>query len=479
MNNYVCRLRANANKIFQSLWVLLLVGISMSFLFNLLAANAFAQPRKPNIIFIHADDLGYGDLSCYGQQRFRTTHLDRMAAEGTRFTNYYSGSTVCAPSRAALLTGLHTGHAHIRGNGEYPLRPEDVTIAEVLQRAGYRTAVVGKWGLGTEDTTGRPDKQGFDEQFGFLHHRHAHRQYTDHLWKNVERFPVDPEKDFVNDLFTTEALGFISRNKQQPFFLYLAYTNPHAEIRVPEDSLAEYRGKFPETPFVNQTADKHPSVGYRSQPAPHAAFAAMITRMDRDIGRVLIHLKEQGLDENTIVFFTSDNGPHEEGGADPKFFDSNGVLKGIKRDLYEGGIRVPMIVRWPGRVKAGAVSDQVWAHWDFLPTAAEIAGAKAPSGIDGVSMLATLQGRPQPEHPYLYWEFHERGFQQAVRMGDWKAVRLKQGSPLELYDLKRDMGETTNIARERPHVVRQIEKILDGARSESSIWPVQAATAKP
>lgn len=479
MNNDRRKLRANANQFFLKAGGLALAGITITFLFASLTVSGFAQRPKPNIIFIHADDLGYGDLSCYGQQRFRTTHLDRMAAEGTRFTNYYSGSTVCAPSRAALLTGLHTGHAHIRGNGEYPLRPEDVTVAEVLKEAGYRTAVVGKWGLGTEKTTGRPDKQGFDEQFGFLHHRHAHRQYTDHLWKNVERFPVDPEKDFANDLFTTTALDFIDRSRQQPFFLYLAYTNPHAEIRVPEDSLAEYRGKFPEAPFVNLTADKHPSVGYRSQPTPHAAFAAMVTRMDRDIGRILDHLKQQKLDENTIVFFTSDNGPHQEGGADPEFFNSNGELKGIKRDLYEGGIRVPMIVRWPGRVKAGAVSDRVWAHWDFLPTAAELAGAKAPGRLDGVSMAAALMGRPQPEHPYLYWEFHERGFQQAIRMNDWKAVRLKPGAPLELYDLKRDVGETTNIAGEHPQVVRQIETILTHARTESSIWPARAATTKP
>ncbi|MEJ7713454.1 MAG: arylsulfatase [Pyrinomonadaceae bacterium] len=434
---------------------------------------------------IIADDLGYGDLSVYGQTKFTTPNLDRMAREGMRFTQAYSGSTVCAPSRAVLMTGLHTGHAHIRGNGEYPLRPQDVTIAEVLKRAGYRTGVIGKWGLGLADNTGRPDRQGFDESFGFLHHIHAHRQYTDHLWRNGERVAVDPERDYANDLFTAEAVNFLNRNKQQPFFLYLAYTNPHAELRVPEDSLAEFRGKFLETPFVNRQLDERSPTspwryrGYRSQPTPRAAFAAMVTRMDRDIGRLLAHLKEQGVDDNTIVFFTSDNGPHKEGGADPEFFNSNGELRGIKRDLYEGGIRVPFIARWPGQVKAGTVNPHQLAFWDMLPTFAELAGARAPAKLDGISQRATLMNQKQKSHDYLYWEFFEGGFTQAVRMGDWKGVKLPRKS-VELYDLQSDPGERQDIAAENPQIATRIARIMTTARSESKLWPAEAMpSAKP
>lgn len=454
-----------------------------------LNAVAFAQGRtsksakRPNIIFIQADDLGYGDLSCYGQQKFKTPNLDRMAAQGVRFTQYYSGSTVCAPSRSALMTGLHTGHAYVRGNGDVALRPEDVTIAEVLKSAGYTTAIFGKWGLGTAATTGRPDKQGFDESFGFLDHTHAHRQYVDHLWKNGEVVRVDLEKDYANDLFTQAATDFIGKNRAQPFFVYLAFTVPHAELRVPEDSFKPFDGKFPEVPFSNPKADaipamkpsgdRQPTIGYRSQPKPYATFAAMVTRMDAHVGQVLAKLKELGLDDNTIVLFTSDNGPHKEGGANPEFFDSNGRLRGIKRDMYEGGIRVPMIVRWPGQVKAGQISNQVWAHWDFLPTAAELAGAKVPAGLDGISMVGALLGRRQRQHDYLYWEFYERGFEQAVRMGDWKAVRHGLDQPIELYNLKTDLAEANNVAAQYLDVVKKIEAILKNARTESQLWQAQ------
>jgi len=444
---------------------------------------ATAAAAKPNIILIQADDLGYGDLSCYGQQKFLTPHLDRMAGEGARFTQYYSGSTVCAPSRAALMLGLHTGHNYIRGNGEIPLRPEDVTVAEVLKDAGYRTAVIGKWGLGTAATAGRPDRQGFDEAFGFLDHTHAHRQYTGHLWKNGEVFRVDPEQDYVNDLFARAALDFIRSGRDRPFFLYLAFPVPHAELRAPEAAVAVYRGKFPEAPFANARADavasidpspmRQASIGYRSQPTPRAAFAAMITRMDRHVGDLLALLKELKLDENTVVLFTSDNGPHKEGGADPTYFRSSGPLRGIKRDLYEGGIRVPMIVRWPGKVKPGTVSEQVWAHWDFLPTAAELAGAPAPPGLDGISMVPALLGKRQRNHEFLYWEFHERVFDQAVRMGDWKAVRHELGGPLELYNLKTDLREERDVAAAHPEVVARIEDYLKTARTESEQWPVK------
>lgn len=440
-----------------------------------------AQQRStaPNVVIIQADDLGYGDLSSYGQTNFQTPSLDQLAREGIRFTQYYAGSTVCAPSRTALMTGLHTGHASIRGNGEIALRPEDVTIAEVLKTAGYRTAVVGKWGLGIPGTTGEPNKQGFDYSFGFLDHRHAHRQYTDHLWRDGKRVEVDVDSNYVNDLFTREALGFIDRKDDRPFFLYLNYTVPHAELRVPESSLAEYRGKFPEKPYVNATADARKtgalpdgaSLGYRSQPTPHAAFAAMITRMDRDIGRIVADLHARGLDRNTLILFISDNGPHQEGGGDPVFFKSNGGLRGIKRDLYEGGIRVPMIARWVGTIPAGRVSDFPWAHWDILPTLSDLAGAKTPDGLDGKSMTRALRGESQPPHDTFYWEFHERGFQQAARMGKWKAVRLGAGKPLELYDLEADPREAHDVAAENAAVVERMESYLRTARTPSERWP--------
>jgi arylsulfatase A len=433
----------------------------------LLLLPAAQAEKKPNIIFIHADDLGWGDLSCYGQQKFKTPSLDKMAAEGMRFTQYYAGSTVCAPSRCALMTGYHMGHAYVRGNAEIPLRPEDVTVAKLLKNAGYATAVIGKWGLGLSNNSGRPDLQGFEYSFGYLDHKHAHKQYTDHLFRNGERVELEG-KTWSNDLFTKESLEFVEKSKDKPFFLYLNYPNPHAELLVPEDALEEFKGKFPEKPFVNPTADKNK--GYFSQPTPRAAFAAMITRMDRDIGRLFERLKALGVDGNTIVFFTSDNGPHKEGGADPQFFDSNGPLRGIKRDLTEGGIRVPMIVRWPGRIAAGGVSDFAWAHWDFLPTAAELAGVKAPEGIDGFSVAPTLHGKEQKPHDYLYWEFFERGFDQAVRAGDWKGVRNGLGEPLQLYNLKTDLGENDDVAAKNPEIVARLEAILKSARSDSERW---------
>ena len=437
--------------------------------------------QRPNILLIQADDLGYGDLSAYGQAHFSTPALDRLARDGIRFTNYYAGSTVCAPSRTTLMTGLHTGHAWIRGNGDIPLRPEDVTVAELLSGAGYRTAVIGKWGLGTPGTTGQPDRQGFDYAFGFLDHRHAHRQYTDHLWQNGERISTDLERDYVNDLFTRETEAFIRRDDDRPFFVYLNYTVPHAELRAPEDAMTPHRGHFPEEPFDNAKADARPagaradlpSLGYRSQSAPRAAFVAMVTRMDRDIGRLTDVLRDLRIDGNTLVLFVSDNGPHQEGGADPTFFRSSGPLRGIKRDLYEGGIRVPMIARWPAAVPSGRVSDHPWAHWDMLPTLADISGASIPGGLDGVSMASALRGEPQPTHEFFYWEFHERGFQQAVRMGSWKAVRLKRDAPLELYNLASDPGEQRDVAAANREVVGRIEAYLKTARTESERWPVK------
>jgi arylsulfatase A len=460
--------------------VLVLLGVAF-----LVAASAATDRQtapsapRPNIVIVQADDLGYGDLSAYGQAQFQTPALDRLAAAGIRFTQYYAGSTVCAPSRAALMTGLHTGHTWIRGNGEIPLREEDVTVAMALRDAGYRTAVIGKWGLGRPGTTGQPDRKGFDYAFGFLDHRHAHRQFTDHLYRNGEPVATDVEHDYVNDLFTREASAFIERADPRPFFLYLNYTVPHAELRVPDDSLAPMRGRFPETPYVNAAADAKvtgpddTSLGYRSQPTPKAAFVAMIVRMDRDIGRLRDLVRARGLDRRTLFMFISDNGPHQEGGAEPAFFKSSGGLRGIKRDLYEGGIRVPMIASWPGTVPRGKVSAHPWAHWDLFPTLAEVAGAKVPARLDGMSMARALRGQSQPTHDAFYWEFHERGFQQAVRMGRWKAVRLAKDADLELYDLMDDPGEQRNVRGSHPDVIRKIDTYLKTARTVSERWPIK------
>ncbi len=428
-----------------------------------LLAAAFPQSKtarvhKPNIIFILADDLGYGDLGCYGQRVIKTPNIDQMAKEGLRFTQCYAGSTVCAPSRCALMMGFHTGHARVRGNALVPLLPLDTTVAEILKQAGFATGLVGKWGLGEPGSTGIPNKKGFDEFFGYLNQTHAHDYYPEYLWKNEEKYFLK-KGEYSDDLFTRDALDFVRRRKDHHFFLYLAYTIPHAN-----NELGAKTGNGMEVPSDAPYSNEN-------WPQKEKNFAAMITRMDGDIGKLLALLKELGIEGETVVFFSSDNGPHKEGGHDPEFFHSSGPLRGIKRDLYEGGIRVPMIVRWPGKIRAG-VSDQVWAFWDFLPTTAELIGAKAPAGIDGISMLPTLRGRPQKSHKYLYWEFHERGFSQAVRMRDWKAVRLADGNPLQLYDLKADVGERNDVSDGHPDLLAAFEQIFGAARTESEHWPV-------
>lgn len=432
-----------------------IAGLSAWTGLNPFAAQAQSL-QKPNIIFILADDLGYGDLGCYGQKQIDTPNIDRLAKEGLRFTQCYAGSTVCAPSRCSLMTGHHTGHCRVRGNKLVPLESDDITVAEVLKSAGYVTGIVGKWGLGEPETSGIPTKQGFDEWFGYLNQQHAHNYYPDYLWKNEEK--VELNSEYSHDLFTAEAMEFIRRHKTHPFFLYLTYTIPHANnekgdqgMEVPSDEA--YTGM----PWPQQEKN----------------FASMIDRMDKDIGKLLDLLKELGLESSTMVVFTSDNGPHREGGHDPYFFDSNGPLKGIKRDLYEGGIRVPAIIRWPGKVRGNAVSDRVWAFWDFLPTAAELAGAECPQGIDGISIVPELLGGQQQDHDYLYWEFHERGFDRAVRMGEWKTVvRGKNENKLELYNLKSDIGEENDIAESHPDIVAKIEAILKTCRTENENWPV-------
>jgi len=453
----------------------------------------FAQTvdDRPNIIWIIADDLGYGDLGSYGQKDIRTPRLDQMAKEGLRFTQFYSGHTVCAPARSSLMTGQHTGRTRVRGNqsaatgDRVPLEPDDITVAELLQQADYTTALIGKWGLGEPGTTGIPNLKGFDYFWGFLNQRRAHTFYPEWVWRNENRVILDQnigsfdystglavgEHDqYTHDLDMAEARQFIRANREGPFFLYLALQIPHAELAVPDDSLVDYLDEegnslFEEVPF-------HGSATYRPQDKPNATYAAMVTRMDHDIGRLLDLLRKLNIEDNTLVFFTSDNGPHSEGGYDPDYFNSGGPLRGIKRDLYEGGIRVPMIVWMPGTVPAGEVSEQVWSMWDFLPTAAELAGTEPPQDIDGISMVNALLNQPQQDPEYLYWEFHGGVFKQAVRFGDWKAVRTDIDQPIELYDLSEDIGEEYDLADKYPEITQQAEEMFRTKRTPTEHWPL-------
>jgi arylsulfatase A-like enzyme len=464
----------------------LIAGLLLCSSFSSLGAQ-FATEPSPNIIFILADDLGYGDLHCYGQEKIKTPNLDKLAAEGMRFTDCYAGSTVCAPSRDCLMTGFDTGHTTIRGNGgeSQALAPQDFTVAQLLKEAGYHTGLIGKWGLGNLGSTGTPKQKGFDEFAGYLSQVHAHDYYTDHLFRYDPRTGFEGREElpenrdgkhglYIPDLFTDAALNFVRinkpdnlRGKPHPFFLYLAYPIPHAND---EEGARTGNGM--------QVPSDYP---YTTEPWPQVEMnkAAMITRMDRDIGKLMAKLKDLKQDENTLVIFASDNGPHKEGGVDPKFFKSSGPLRGIKRDLYEGGIRVPFIARWPAKIAAGQTSSQVCAFWDFLPTVAELTKTKPPANLDGISILPTLLGQPQTnQHAFLYWEFHERGFQQAIRMGDWKALRLKLDAPLELYNLKTDIGEKENVAEKNPEVIAQIEAYLKTARTDSAAWPMKKAPPK-
>lgn len=440
--------------------------------------NAADVTKRPNILFIMADDLGYGDVGCYGQKQIRTPNIDALARDGMRFTDYYAGSTVCAPSRCSLMTGYHTGHARVRGNALVPLLPSDITMAKVMGEAGYATGIVGKWGLGEAESTGVPNRQGFDYWFGYLNQKHAHNYYPEFLWKNEQKFPLAGNVEvngvstqrgqYSHDLFTAEALRFLDEHQKEPFFLYLAFTIPHANNEAKNEGM--------EIPSDEPYSD-------RNWPQPQKNHAAMITRLDADIGRILDRLKQLGLADNTVVFFTSDNGPHKEGGGDPAFFSSSGPLRGFKRAMHDGGIRVPMIVRWPGQISAGTTTAQVAAHWDILPTVAEFAGASSPSGIDGISIVPTLlgaakAGREQPQHEFMYWEFHEGGFKQAVRMGPWKAVRLRPGAALELYDLRNNLGEMHDVASDHADVTAKIEKYLTICRTDSAEFPIRAAVKK-
>ena len=438
------------------------------------AAGALAQPAgRPNILLILADDLGYGNLGCYGSREIQTPVLDRMAGEGTRFTQAYAGSTVCAPSRCCLMTGMHTGHAKIRGNGnrELALGPGDPTITELLKGAGYRTGLFGKWSLGGLGTSGYPTKKGFDEWFGFFSQGHAHNYYPEMLLDNDHEVMLrgnsgTQRKDYAHDVILERCLRFLDKRGSQPFFCKLALTIPHANNEMGRDA-----GNGMEVP------DTAPYT-MRDWPAPDKAFAAMITRMDKGIGQAMELLRASGRLDNTLILFSSDNGPHKEGGHNPEFFDDNGPFRGIKRDLYEGGIRVPAIVRWPGKVPAGVVSEQVWAHWDVPPTLASAAGVTGPAGIDGIDMLPAWTGRgSQQPHGPLYWEFHERGFQQAVRFDGWKAIRTRMGQHVELYDLSSDAGERKNVAASNPSEARRAEQLMESMRKDTPDWPVRAQAA--
>ncbi len=438
------------------------------------------EKNSPNIIYIMADDLGYGDLGCYGQKDIRTPNIDRLADEGMRFTDHYSGSTVCAPSRCCLLTGLHTGHAYIRNNrqvnkqGQAPIPAETVTIAELLKQAGYKTGTIGKWGLGYPGSVGIPNRQGFDYFYGYLCQGHAHNYYPEFLYRNNDKVPVEGTKvnpsdryagsgvayervHYSHDLMAEDALSFIERNRDNPFFFYFAPTIPHVNNEAGEEGL-----EVPDdAPYTN-----------RNWPQQLKNYAAMITRLDRDVGRIMSLLKELGIDDNTIVFFTSDNGPEPPvHGFDPKFFNSSGSLRGMKTQLYEGGIRVPMIARWPGKIKAGTVTHHISANWDFFPTALEIAGASIPDNTDGLSYLPSLFGKKQAKHEFLYWEYERReATHQAVRMGKWKGIRFGAAAPMELYDLSEDQGEKNNIAGDHTDIVKKIESCMKTARTESETW---------
>lgn len=424
------------------------------------AAGQAGAPR-PNILFILADDLGYGDLGCFGQKRIRTPHLDRVAREGMKMTSFYAGSTVCAPSRCVLMTGLHTGHCTIRGNSKANLRPEDVTVAEILQGAGYDTALFGKWGLGHEGSMGVPTRQGFNQFFGYLDQSHAHNYYPSFLISGENRTPLPNEVPnegnagqgvasrkiaYSHDLIANAAVSYLEK-VNSPFFLYLALTTPHANNEAKQAGM--------ETPGYDEYAEL-------DWPEAQKGHAAMISRMDRDIGRIFYTLRSRGLDRNTLVLFSSDNGPHREGGNDPDFNDSNGPFRGIKRDFYDGGVRVPTIAWWPGRIAPGSSSDHIGYFADFMPAAAELAGVEAPTARDGISFVPELLGRKaeQKKHDHLYWEFYERGSSQAVRLGRWKGIAQPFGGPLELYDLRDDPGEQTDVAARNPAVVKRIEGIM-------------------
>ncbi|HXH98764.1 MAG TPA: arylsulfatase [Sphingobacteriaceae bacterium] len=431
---------------------------------------------KPNIVYLMADDLGYGTVGFNGQTKIKTPNIDRLAKEGMIFKQHYSGSSVCAPSRAALMTGVNTAHAHIRelsawtaSGKSIDLLAEEVTVAEELKRAGYATAIIGKWGMDESNTTGNAIDQGFDFFYGYKTHTEAHHYYPEYMWRNKEKLMLpknvtaQKKGTYSNDSFTDEAIKFIRANKSKPFFLYLPYTVPHNEITVPEDS---------KKPYLNLNWPKKPMQKghYYHDEEGNTTYAGMVSRLDKYVGQIITELKQQGLDNNTLVIFTSDNGP----AFNNEFFNNNGPFRGQKLTLYEGGIRMPFAARWPGKIKPNSVTDQVAAFWDFLPTACEIAGIKPSLNIDGISYLPTLLGKnkKQKQHDFLYWEINEtQGPIQAIVMGKWKGILLYE-KPFELYDLLTDIGETTNVADKNPDIVKKIRETMIATRTENPEFPL-------
>lgn len=484
------------------------------FLAFALLSSAPAAARPPNIIFLLADDLGYADLGSFGQQKIRTPHLDRLAAGGLRLTQHYSGNAVCAPSRCVLMTGLHPGHASVRDNrelkpeGQHPLPEGTVTLPRLLQQQGYVTGAFGKWGLGGPGSTGDPLRQGFHRFYGYNCQRVAHNHYPTYLWDDDRRVTLDnPEfsphqklpadadptqpasyrgytgRQYAPDLILEQALRFVRDHRERPFFLYFPTTVPHLALQVPEDSLAEYVGQWPEKPYPG-------GQGYLPHRTPRAAYAAMITRLDQAVGRIVKLVQELGLETETLFVFTSDNGPlwDQFGGTDTEFFQSAAGWRGRKGSLYEGGVRVPCLVRWPGRIRAGTASDLVTGFEDWLPTLLELVDAKSltPRGLDGISFAPTLRGEAQPPRPFLYREFPAYGGQQSVRVGDWKAVRqgLKPANPqtqpvlrLELYNLRADPAEGHDVAEAHPEIVGQLERLLRQQHVPSKAFPLPALDA--
>ena len=446
------------------------------FVLLLAATLNAAERRAPNIVFIMADDLGPGDLGAFGQTKIRTPNLDRLATEGMSFDHYYAGAAVCSPTRSVLMTGQHTGHTPIRGNhgragvSRVPLPAATVTVAEVLKSAGYATALSGKWGLGEPGNEGIPNRQGFDRFLGYLNNNLAEFHFPERIWRNEAEIDLPGNAggrrgQYSSDFLTDEAVAFIAENGTRPFFLYLAYIAPHAQLDAPEEAVAEYRGMFTE-PAVAPG-------GKNSHPTPFAAYAAMVTRLDRGVGRVLGQLRALGLEQDTIVFFCSDNGAPDRAGI-PQFFGSQRGLRGFKGSLWEGGIRAPMIVRWPGQVPAGSRSDYPWGGWDFLPTAAALAGVQPPAGLNGINVLPALRGETRHRSGHLYWENAQSRLAQAVREGDLKAVRPEPGAPIEVYDLRADPGETRNLAASRPEFVARAAELFRTSRTPSEHWPVTA-----
>jgi len=445
--------------------------LTIFFLLFTLLNPIFAQTSQtlPNIIFIMADDLGYGDLGCYGQEKIKTPEIDALAASGMRFTQFYAGASVCAPSRCSLLTGKHNGHAYVRGNfeighwnsflGQLPIPEDEVTLFDMLKQADYATACYGKWAMGRAESSGAPDRHAVDDFLGYNCQRQAHSYYPYYLEGNFGEkhwqegnTRKDGGQTYSHDVLAEKALEFIKANKDTNFFLYLPFTIPHIPFEVPD--LDIYKDKNWDKKLKTQ--------------------AAMISRMDKDVGRIMDLLRELDIDENTIVFFTSDNGAHGKGGTF-EFFKSSGQLRGKKRDLYEGGIRTPMIVNWPGKIKAGSESDYIGAFWDVMPTFAELAGVKAPSEIDGISFLPELTGKEQARHHHLYWEFYEQGGKQAVRKGKWKAVRLNlhadyYNAPVELYNLEEDISESNNVADQYPEIVEDMLGLMKASHSPSEFF---------